>query len=47
MLEWSGWIAWMKRMFSDGTLKEHWKNPDMKNAFDPEFQNFIDNEIVV
>ncbi len=44
--EWQGWVEWMKRMFRDGTLKRHWKDPDVKDAFDPVFQRFVEEVIL-
>ena len=36
----------MKAAFRDGTIGDYWKIVEPEKWFDPEFQNFIDNEIV-
>ena len=43
--EWTGWLRWMKSAFEQGTIKDLWKtNIDMEKWFDPDFQNFVENE---
>ena len=45
--EWTGWLRWMKSAFEGGTIKEYWeKNIQPQKWFDPDFQNFINNEII-
>ncbi len=45
--EWAGWMRWMRSAFSEGTISESWRtiiHPE--KWFDPDFQSFIDNEII-
>lgn len=45
--EWAGWLRWMKSAFAEGTIGEYWeKSIDPEKWFDPDFQDFIDNEII-
>ena len=45
--EWAGWLRWMKSAFGGGTISEYWdKNIQPEKWFDPEFQDFINNEII-
>ena len=45
--EWTGWLRWMKSAFEQGTIKDLWKtNIDMEKWFDPDFQNFVENELI-
>jgi len=44
--EWNGLLRSMKAAFRDGTIGDYWKIVEPEKWFDPEFQNFIDNEIV-
>jgi hypothetical protein len=44
--EWAGWIGSIKASFRKGTIGEYWKTVEPENWFDPEFQDFINNEIV-
>ncbi|MDE1766114.1 MAG: hypothetical protein KGI27_07550 [Thaumarchaeota archaeon] len=45
--EWAGWLRWMKSAFEGGTISEHWeKTIRPEKWFDPDFQNFINNEII-
>jgi len=45
--EWTGWLRWMKSAFEQGTIKDLWKtNIDMEKWFDPDFQNFVQNELI-
>lgn len=45
--EWAGWLRWMKSAFSEGELKEYWqKTIHPEKWFDPDFQEFINNEII-
>jgi hypothetical protein len=36
----------IRAAFKQGTLGDYWKTIEPENQFDPEFQDFIDNEIV-
>lgn len=45
--EWEGWLRWMKSAFTGGEITEYWKNiVHPEKWFDPDFQDFIDNEII-
>ena len=45
--EWIGWLRWMKSAFEQGTIKDLWKtNIDMEKWFDPDFQNFVEKELI-
>ena len=45
--EWIGWLRWMKSAFEQGTIKDLWKtNIDMEKRFDPDFQNFVEKELI-
>lgn len=45
--EWTGWLRWMKSAFEQGTIKDLWiSNIDMEKWFDPDFQNFVENELI-
>jgi len=45
--EWTGWLRWMKSAFEQGTIKDLWKtNIDMEKRFDPDFQNFVEKELI-
>lgn len=45
--EWTGWLRWMKSAFEKGMIKDLWiSNIDMEKWFDPDFQNFVENELI-
>jgi hypothetical protein len=44
--EWTGWLQWMRHIFRRGTIKETWKQIESDKWFNPDFQNFINSEIV-
>jgi len=45
--EWIGWLRWMKSAFEQGTIKDLCKtNIDMEKWFDPDFQNFVEKELI-
>ncbi len=44
--EWIGFVMIMRTAFRKETICEYWKTIEPENWFDPEFQHFIDNEIV-
>ena len=45
--EWTGWLRWMKSAFDQGTIKDIWKSKiEMEKWFDPDFQEFIDKDII-
>lgn len=45
--EWNGWLRWMRTAFQDGKISELWqKNIEPEKWFDPDFQEFLDKEII-
>jgi hypothetical protein len=44
--EWAGWMGLIRSAFRKGTIGEYWKTVEPENWFDPEFQDFINNEIL-
>ena len=44
--EWRGWLRNMKSVFEQGTIAETWKTIDARKWFDPDFEEFINKELV-
>src|SRR5687767_7779582 len=45
--EWTGWLRRMRSCFEEGKIREYWEsNLELEKWFDPDFQDFINNEIV-
>ena len=44
--EWVGWLQWMRHIFRRGTIRETWEQIEPDKWFNPDFQNFINKEIV-
>jgi len=44
--EWAGWFGSIRAAFRKGTIGEYWKTVEPENWFDPEFLDFINNEIL-
>jgi hypothetical protein len=44
--EWKGWLRQIRATFKEGTIGDYWKDTNLGEWFDPEFQEFIDNEIL-
>jgi hypothetical protein len=44
--EWNGWLRTIRTSFKEGTIGDYWKDSELEAWFDPEFQDFINNEIV-
>jgi hypothetical protein len=44
--EWTGWLRWMRNCFKYGTVGEQWKLHQSEKWFNPDFENFLDKEIV-
>ena len=44
--EWKGWLQWMRHIFRRGTIKELWKQIEPDKWFNPDFENFINEEIL-
>ena len=43
--EWAGWLQWMKNCFKYGTIGEQWKQIQTERWLNPDFENFINEEI--
>jgi hypothetical protein len=41
--EWFGWVQWMRSCFRLGTIKEHWKQIQQSQWYDPIFEEFVNN----
>ncbi len=44
--DWIGWLQWMRNCFRKGTITEIWKQVESEKWFNPDFQNFINREIL-
>jgi len=44
--EWRGYSQWMRNAFQRGTISERWKQIEKDRGFDPDFQNFINTEVL-
>jgi hypothetical protein len=44
--EWFGWVQWMRTCFRLGTLKEHWKQFQQSQWYDPSFDDFINKQVI-
>jgi hypothetical protein len=44
--EWAGWLQWMRHIFRRGTIKETWEQIEPDRWFNPDFQNFVNSEII-
>jgi hypothetical protein len=44
--DWIGWIQWMRNCFQKGTITEIWKQVESEKWFNPDFQKFINREIL-
>jgi hypothetical protein len=45
--EWTGWLQWMQNAFRHGTIGTAWKDREMESWFDPAFQRFVNQELIV
>jgi hypothetical protein len=45
--EWAGWLKWMKTAFRSGTIGTVWKDQRMESWFDPDFQRFVNAELMI
>jgi hypothetical protein len=43
---WNGWLRQIRANFKEGTLGDYWKDLDLGGWFDPDFQDFINNDII-
>jgi hypothetical protein len=44
--EWTGWLQWMKNCFKYGTIGEQWKQIQTERWLNPDFENFVNEEIM-
>jgi hypothetical protein len=44
--EWNGWLRLITTVFKEGTIGDYWRASELEAWFDPEFQDFINNEIL-
>ena len=44
--EWFGWVHWMRTTFRLGTIKEHWKQFQQNQWYDPTFEDFINKQVI-
>jgi hypothetical protein len=44
--EWFGWVQWMRTCFRLGTIKEHWKQFQQSQWYDPSFDDFINKQVI-
>jgi hypothetical protein len=44
--DWTGWLQWMRNCFKYGTIGEHWKLTQSERWFNPDFENFLNKEIM-
>src|SRR5687768_14937520 len=45
--EWAGWLQWMKNCFKYGTIGEQWKQIQTERWLNPDFENFLNKEIIL
>ena len=44
--QWFGWVQWMRTCFRIGTIKEHWKQIQESQWYDPSFDDFINKQVI-
>ncbi len=44
--EWTRWLKWMRNCFKYGTIDEQWKQIESERWFNPDFENFLNEEII-
>jgi hypothetical protein len=44
--EWTRWLQWMRNCFKYGTIGEQWKQIQSERWFNPDFENFVNEEIM-
>jgi hypothetical protein len=44
--EWTGWLQWMRNCFKYGTIGEQWKQIQAERWLNPDFESFINEEIM-
>jgi hypothetical protein len=43
---WNGWLRLIKGTFKEGTIGDYWKESEIGEWFDPDFKDFINNEVL-
>jgi hypothetical protein len=43
---WNGWLRLIKGTFKEGTIGDYWKETEIGEWFDPDFRDFINNDII-
>ena len=43
----TGWLQWMRNCFKYGTIGEHWKLIQTERWLNPEFENFLNKEVIL
>jgi hypothetical protein len=44
--EWNAWIGTIRSTFRKGTILDYWRASGLETLLDPDFQNFVNNEII-
>jgi hypothetical protein len=44
--EWTRWLKWMRNCFKYGTIGEQWEQIESERWFNPDFENFLNKEII-
>jgi hypothetical protein len=44
--EWTRWLKWMRNCFKYGTIGEQWEQIESERWFNPDFENFLNEEII-
>jgi hypothetical protein len=45
--DWTGWLQWMRNCFKYGTIGEQWKQIQSERWLNPDFENFLNKEIIL
>ena len=45
--DWTGWLQWMRNCFKYGTIGEQWKLIQSESWLNPDFENFLNKEIIL
>jgi hypothetical protein len=45
--DWKGWLQWMRNCFKYGTIGEQWKLIQSERWLNPNFENFLNKEIIL
>jgi hypothetical protein len=45
--DWKGWLQWMRNCFKYGTIGEQWKQIQPERWLNPDFENFLNEEIIL